>query len=353
MGRLDMQKEIVDFVNGNIALELHVPAEPCARKKPHRLFGSDTPGARKDAQRPITAVQKRFATVLQKKITCPALILNHAGNNIAEPLHQIVLRNTERRLVADLVKITERPRPFPVNPPDRQIDLLDPAKDPLHFPGFENRRQMQHDADANTGSEIRRAGGQIAEPLVKGERQLMFQRIVEPIDPIPNRRKTEPGGHRLNPQMVLLVDHDAEILVAVDQNGPRLIVLDKFTADQLAFEEILPIRRLQLVHFEKEKRIRIEDFINRRLKRTDNIAAVELRNTADKRITGKVSGEPNPTRNHNVSVRTAPSEPSPLLLEHIVNSHALSPFFIEIWSLNSPKNATRQNLPIRGAQNPF
>ena len=87
--------------------------------------------------------------------------------------------SAQRDLVADLVEIAHRLRAFAVQPANGQADLLQTAEDLFDLPGDHQGRQMQHDADAHPGADVGRAGGQIAELIVEGVGDLLFDQVVD------------------------------------------------------------------------------------------------------------------------------------------------------------------------------
>ena len=94
-------------------------------------------------------------------------------------LRQLFLAPAERDLVADLVEIAHRLRAFAVQAADGQADLLQAAEDLFDLPRDDQRRQVQHHAHAHAGADVRGAGGQIAEAVVKGVGDAGFDQVVD------------------------------------------------------------------------------------------------------------------------------------------------------------------------------
>ena len=161
----------------------------------------------------------------------------------------------KRDLVADLIEIAHRLRAFAVQAAHRQADLLQAAKHLVDLPGNHQRRQVQHDAHAHARADVRRAGGQIAQPLVEGVGHLLLDQVVDAVDLLPDAAQLQPALHHLDPQMVLLVDHQAELLAAVDGHGAGALALGVFAADQVPLDEELAIDFLQL------RQIDVEQFV--------------------------------------------------------------------------------------------
>jgi hypothetical protein len=75
---------------------------------------------------------------------------------------------------------------------------------------------MQHHAHAHPGADVRRAGREIAEPFVEGVGDLRFDEVVDLVDLLPGGVQIESRLEHLNPEVILLVHHQADLLVVVD-----------------------------------------------------------------------------------------------------------------------------------------
>ena len=53
--------------------------------------------------------------------------------------------------------------------------------------------------------------------------------------------QVQPALHHLDPQVVLLVDHQAELLAAVDGHGAGALALGMFAADEVPLDEELAV----------------------------------------------------------------------------------------------------------------
>ena len=100
---------------------------------------------------------------------------------------------------------------------------------------------MQHHAHAHSRANIRRTSGQIPQPLVEGIRHLAFDQIVDLVDLFPCRLQVESAVHDLDAQMIFFVHHQTELLVGIDGHAARPLPFREFTADELSFNQELPI----------------------------------------------------------------------------------------------------------------
>ena len=79
-----------------------------------------------------------------------------------------------------------------------------------------------------------------------------LDQVVDAVDLLPDALQVQAALHDLDAQVVLFVDHQAELLVAVDGHGAGALALGVLAADQLAFDEELAIDALELVHVDVE-----------------------------------------------------------------------------------------------------
>ena len=105
-----------------------------------------------------------------------------------------------------------RLRAFAVQAADGEVDFLQAAEHLVDLPRDHQRRQVQHHAHPHAGADVRGAGREVAEPLVEGVGDLLLDQVVELVDLLPRRGQVEAALHHLDPQMVLFVDHHAELL---------------------------------------------------------------------------------------------------------------------------------------------
>ncbi len=77
--------------------------------------------------------------------------------------------------------------------------------------------------------------------------------VVDAVDLLPDAVQVEAALHDLDPQVVFLVDHQAELLVPVDGHGPAALAFGVLAADQVPLDEELAIDLLQFVDGDVEQ----------------------------------------------------------------------------------------------------
>ena len=176
------------------------------------------------------------------------LVVDDDRHDVADLLDQVLFAAAEGDLVADLVEIAHRLRAFAVQAADRQADLLQAAEDLLDLPGDDQGRQVQHHAHPHARADVGRAGGQVAELLVEGVGDVLLDEVVDAVDLLPDALQVQAALHDLHAEVVFLVDHQAELLAAVDGHGAGALALGVLAADEVPLDEQLPIDAFQLVH---------------------------------------------------------------------------------------------------------
>ena len=153
----------------------------------HRFFRTDRLSCPQDPVRPADAVVQVFVALFDEELACLPFVVDDDRHDVANLPEQFRFGPPKRHLIADLVEIAHRLRAFAIEPADREADLLQAAKDLVDLPRDDQGRQMQHHADPHAGAHVRRAGGQIPQPIVECVGDLLFDQIVDPVHLIPNR----------------------------------------------------------------------------------------------------------------------------------------------------------------------
>src|SRR5687767_1435970 len=72
-----------------------------------------------------------------------------------------------------------------------------------------------------------------------------FDEIVEGVDALPGPDEVQSAMHDLHAEVVLLVEHQADLLFGVDGGAASALRFGQLATDELAFDEKLVIDRLQ------------------------------------------------------------------------------------------------------------
>ena len=105
------------------------------------------------------------------------------------------------------------------------------AKDLVDLSRDDQRRQVQHHADADAGADVRGTGRQEAEPRMEREIDLLGNQVVDLVNVLPGVDQVQAAVHHLDPQMIFLIDHQADLLVTVDGHAAGPFAIGVFAAD--------------------------------------------------------------------------------------------------------------------------
>ena len=95
---------------------------------------------------------------------------------------------------------------------------------------------MQHDGGAETGADVGRAGGQVAETLVIRERQRRFDERSYTVCGFETFLRAKAGADDLQTQVIFLADHDGHAAVLGD-NQPAA-VLRQLGGDEVFLDQL-------------------------------------------------------------------------------------------------------------------
>ena len=95
---------------------------------------------------------------------------------------------------------------------------------------------MQHDGGAETGADIGRAGGQVAEALVIRERQRCFDERSYTVCGFETFLRAKTGADDLQTQMIFLADHDGHAAVLGDDQPAA--VLRQLRGDEVFLNQL-------------------------------------------------------------------------------------------------------------------
>ena len=109
--------------------------------------------------------------------------------------------------------------------------------------------------------------------------------------------------------MILFVDHHAVLFARIDGDGSRSIGIGDLAADQLSFDQELPIDLGQLFDIDVADVFPVFDRIHSCPNRAFDTDSVFVAAAADEGKVGEVSGQPNPTADHDVRFGTGPPQP--------------------------------------------
>ena len=289
----------------------------------HRLLGSDRLGGAEDAVGAAHAVVQVLVAFLDEELPRLALVVDNHRHDVAHLADQLGLGPPERDLVADLIEVAHRLRAFAVQAADRQTDLLQAAEDLVDLPGDDQRGQVQHHAHAHARAHVGRAGGEIAEPFVEGVGHLLLDQVVDAVDLFPDAAQVQAALHHLDPQVVLLVDHQAELLAAVDGHGAGALALGVLAADQVPLDEKLTIDLFQPRQVDVQQLVLGDDLEDPFVQDLFDPQAVLRRGAADEGEIGQVARQADAAADDDVGLGARAPQPLAAVLRQVVQLHVL------------------------------
>ena len=309
MGRLGVNEKLVDVGDLQVRNQAQIHAHADAGKQVHRLFGTDRLRGPQDAVGPAHAVVQVLLAFLDQELPGLPFVVDDHRHDVVDLLDQFVFAAAQGDLVADLVEVAHRLRAFAEQAAHGQADLLQAAKDLFDLPRNDQGRQVQHHAHPHAGADVRGAGRQVAQPFVEGVGDLLFDGVVDGVDLFPDAVQVEAALHDLDPQMVFLVDHEAEFLGLVDGHGPAALAFGVLAADEVPLDQQLAIDAFEFIDGDIEQ-------IGRNLGSDDAVAedpldlhAVLGRGPADEREFGQVPRQADPAADDDVGLGAVASEP--------------------------------------------
>src|SRR5436190_128986 len=172
---------------------------------------------------------------------------------------------------------------------------------------------MEHDADAEAGADIGRAGGEVSETVVVGVRDASFNEVVEFVDLFPSSAEIETTLEDLDSQVVLFVDHHAHLLTLVDEHGAGAFGIGMLAADELALDQELAVDGFQgadinVDQLAGELALLVQLFDAAAENFTD-FGAVGVGRARDEWEVGQVAGKADATANDDVGFRAGAAQP--------------------------------------------
>jgi len=179
------------------------------------------------------------ALVLKHFLARVFLVFDDLLDHLREPVDDVGLRFAEGHLVGNLEEVAERLGAFAVEAADGEADLVHGFDDLGDLVVEHEGGQVHHGGGAHAGADVGGAGGEVADLGREGEIEFFLQLGVEFIDGLEERLELQAGAERLDPQMVLLVDHDAERTVLADDEAAAGVLGRMFAADEVLLDEDL------------------------------------------------------------------------------------------------------------------
>ncbi len=134
-----------------------------------------------------------------------------------------------------------------------------------------------------------------------------FDQVIDAVDLLPGRVQVQTALHHLDPQMVFLIDHQAEFLTGVNGHRPSPFGLRVLPADQLAFHQELAVDILQHGDVDVAEVSPLVDLLDPFAQHAFDLGAILIGALADEGELGQVACQANAAADHNVRLGTGPA----------------------------------------------
>ena len=114
---------------------------------------------------------------------------------------------------------------------------------------------MKNDRGTQPRSEIRRIRSQIAHRLIEGKIQPRLDTVIDARCCLKGLCQRQPESHRLNVQVVILIDEDADAGIWANICRTMGLLLRKLLADEAFLNEDSALEVGQLINFDPFKRL--------------------------------------------------------------------------------------------------
>ena len=258
-----------------------------------------------------------------EKLPGTPLVVDQHRHHVAHLLDQLLFRLAERGLVGDLIEIAHRLRSLAIQAADGQRDLVQAPKHLVDLPGDHQRRQVEHHAHADAGAHVGRAGREIAKPRVKRIRHDLPDLLVDHLDLLPDPTQVEAAVDTLDAEVILFVDHQADLFELVDRHAAGPMGVGVFTADELPFDEKLPVDLLESTHIDRLQPLAGRGHRDPLPQKPLDVGAILLRGPAHEGIVRQVAGQPHATAHDDVRLGPRAAQPFTDRLGQHFNFHGL------------------------------
>ena len=166
----------------------------------------------------------------------------------------LLLRNAERHLVADLKQIAFGSAPFTVRAARGEPEPQKFGHDaPRHHPAPRDGGQEEHDGRPQPRAEIGGTGGEVTELFVEREGNGFGDGVVQPRDALVGARQVESVHEVLFADVILLIEHDGNDLIRRNERRGNAAVAHEIARDEVALQQKGdPLRRGMLHLIQRE-----------------------------------------------------------------------------------------------------
>ena len=252
VARLGLDEEAVGHRALGVREDAEVDAEADQGEKVHRLARTEDVAVLEDPVGPSDLVEELARVGLEEAGPRIQLVLDDRLQNPGEALEDLLLGFAEGRLVRNLEDAAAGVGALAEQAAHDHPELVDRADDLLHLVRDDEGRQVHHGRGPHSGSEVGRARREVAEVRGEGVVEGILERAVELVDRRPGLLQLKARPEHLDPEVVLLVDHDRNRLVLADDDAASLLGAAQLAADQVALNQDPLLQLAQFAHADRK-----------------------------------------------------------------------------------------------------
>ena len=229
--------------------------------------------------------------------------------------------DAEGDLVGELVEVAGGFAALAEEAADRQAHVLGGVEELFDLAGQFQGRHVQHHRHADARAQVRRAGGQVAEPRAERVINLLLDQVVDAVDLLRAGRKLAARLEHLQAEVVFLADHGGEGFVLGDDGAARAFGLGEVAADEVPLDEQVAMEVGGLVDIDVENLVAEVQRHQHGLELFEDFGLLLVGAVAEEPVPGEVPGQANPRGNDDVGQRPGATEPFVDVVADIAQFH--------------------------------
>ncbi len=157
---------------------------------------------------------------------------------------------------------------------------------------------MQHRRGAEAGSEICRAGCQVAQSRIKRVVHLLLKHAVQFRKSLVGLRELQAGADRLHAEMILLVEHDGKTLPPLDDRTGAIATGGVFAGNEMPLHQHLFLDGVQLSKFPGKRILHRRQSLDSRAQDLQCLGSLAFFRPTRKRVAAQISRQTDAGSDH-------------------------------------------------------
>src|SRR5687767_656941 len=208
--QLTENQELVEGIYTETAYQFQTDSQSHAAQVVHRFIEAQAACIAERTECPPQLVFHNITRIAQQYPPRFFFALYYMSYDAYAVIESLAFCTTYARLVGNLEEISHHFAAFAVHPAVGQAHLLEPRQDLADLLGQHQSGKVDEDRRSQSGPDVGRACGEVAELLVKGVRHPVPQLGVQALDYAKGVGDVETGMERLETEVIFLVHHDAD-----------------------------------------------------------------------------------------------------------------------------------------------